>query len=272
MPLGNGRKLRIKQKEQLGWREYFTEEEVQTVLKQLKEGKEYEESESSGSDSQPSDGNFSENEDKLMRDIVDVEEEKGVRRTEEEESAPAPLPFTPSPLPISQLPIPTPQSTTPLPPQPLPKKPVSLPKPSKRSSLSQPPVHLMSATQPPALLDNPSARPPAYPVSDISSILRGTHRGHASFDYSDFRRPRIHREVKRAKRSSSPVFFIESYTVKKEPQARTIKTLSSTQRLGTGWSAYASKQGLAATTRYAAARNSRRQFEGSSKWGVKSKN
>ena len=270
MPLGHGRKLRIKQKELLGWREYFTEEEVQTVLKQLKEGKEYEESESSGSDSQPSDGNFSENEDKLIRDIVDEEEEKEVRRAEEEESAPAPLPFTPSPFPIAQPPIPT--SATPLPPQPLPKKPVALPKPSKRSTLSQPPVQLMSATQPSVLLDNSLVHPPAYPVSDISSILRGTHRGNASFDYSDFRRPRIHREVKRTKRSSSPVFFIESYTAKKEPQARTIKTLASTQRLGTGWGVYASKQGLAATTRYAAARKSRKQFEGSSKWGMKSKN
>jgi len=250
---GKGRKLRGKQQ---GWRDYFTEEEVCTVLKQFKEGRDFEESESSGSDSQPSEGNFSGDEEKVQVDTVEVEEkalfeeEKAV--FEEEESAPPPLPSTPSP-PLQSVVLPT-----------LPLAPPDPPKPTKVLSLPPPPVKL-SATQP--LLESVYVRHSVYPVSDISTILRSTHRGNASFDYSDFRRPRIHREVRRAKRSSSPVFLIESYTAKREPQARTIKTLASTQRLGagSGWTANASKHGLAATTRSTAARVSKRQLE--ARWG-----
>lgn len=248
---------RGKPKAKQGWRDYFTEEEVRTVLKRLKEGRDFEESESSGSDSQPSEGNFSENEDILQAETMEVEEEKTVLE-EEEESAPPPLLSTPSP-PLLIL-----QSTS-IVAQTLPTAPPDPPKPAKALHIPSPPVKLLSATQP--LPDNVYVRPSVYPVSDISTILRSTHRGNASFDYSDFRRPRIHREARRAKRSSSPVFLIESYTAKREPQARTIKTLASTQRIGagSGWSAYASKQGLAATTRNAAVRVSRRQLEG--KWG-----
>ena len=243
------RKLRIRGKEPQGWRDYFTEEEVQTVLTQLKEDKDYYESESSGSDSDPSDGNFSENdEENPPFEILEREEETKSPVMEVDRSAPPP--YKVSPTPVVDLVLPTLSV-----PVTLPKVPSEHPCPSK--PCQAPPTIKQLTVAPATRADHSLTRPPVYPaypypVSDINTIIRGSHRSNASFDYSDFKRPRIHRDTHRPKRSTSPLFLIESFTAKREPQPRTIKTLASTQQFATDTlknAYFRSRNGLSGTTR-----------------------